>query len=129
MKRIYTALSGFLLLFLLLVGLISTFDKDATFSEAERRQLKTRPKLTLSGLLDGNYFIQYREYFADTFPNREVLMNSNTTLNGFYYFGGLGGDDNASLVLDFTSNAAQHGEALKPTGETEETGAGETEPE
>ena len=129
MKRIYTALSGFLLLFLLLVGLISTFDKDATFSEAERRQLKTRPKLTLSGLLDGNYFIQYREYFADTFPNREVLMNSNTTLNGFYYFGGLGGDDNASLVLDFTSNAAQHGEALKPTGETEEAGEGETEPE
>lgn len=129
MKRIYTALSGFLLLFLLLVGLISTFDKDATFSESERRQLKTRPKLTLSGLLDGNYFIQYREYFADTFPNREVLMNSNTTLNGFYYFGGLGGDDNASLVLDFTSNAAQHGEALKPTGETDPAGEGETEPE
>ena len=129
MKRIYTALSGFLLLFLLLVGLISTFDKDATFSEAERRQLKTRPKPTLSGLLDGNYFIQYREYFADTFPNREVLMNSNTTLNGFYYFGGLGGDDNASLVLDFTSNAAQHGEALKPTGETEGAGEDETEPE
>ena len=129
MKRIYTALSGFLLLFLLLVGLISTFDKDATFSEAERRQLKTRPKLTISGLLDGNFFIQYREYFADTFPNREVLMNSNTTLNGFYYFGGLGGDDNASLVLDFTSNAAQHGEALKPTGETDPAGEGETEPE
>ena len=129
MKRIYTALSGFLLLFLLLVGLISTFDKDATFSESERRQLKTRPKLTISGLLDGNFFIQYREYFADTFPNREVLMNSNTTLNGFYYFGGLGGDDNASLVLDFTSNAAQHGEALKPTGETDPAGEGETEPE
>ena len=129
MKRIYTALSGFLLVFLLLVGFISTFDKDATFSESEKRQLKTRPKLTVSGLLDGTYFNEYRAYFADTFPNREVLMNSNTTLNGFYYFGGLGGDDNASLVLDFTSNAAQHGEALKPTGETEETGAGETEPE
>ena len=31
----------------------------------------------------------YREYYADTFPNRETLMKSNTTLNGFYYFGGL----------------------------------------
>ena len=29
MKQIYSALCGFFLLFLLLVGLISTFDKDA----------------------------------------------------------------------------------------------------
>ena len=136
MKRIYTALSCFLLLFFLLVGLISTFDKDATFSEAEKRQLKTRPKLTISGLLDGNYFNQYREYFADTFPNRETLMKSNTTLNGFYYFGGLSSDDSASLVIDLNMNAAQHGEALKATEDpdavsgTEETEAAKkpTEP-
>ena len=57
MKRIYTALSVFFLLFLLLVGLISTFDKDATFSEAERRQLKTKPALTVSGLIDQLFYI------------------------------------------------------------------------
>ena len=130
MKRIYTAMSGFLLLFLLLVGLISTFDKDATFSEAEKRQLKTRPKLTVSGLLDGSYVNQYREYFADTFPNRETLMKSNTTLNGFYYFGGLSSDDSASLVIDLNMNTAQHGEALKTTEDPDATtGADETEPE
>jgi len=130
MKRIYTALSIFFLTFVLLVGLISTFDKDATYSESERRQLKTKPKLTISGLLDGNYFNQYREYFADTFPNRETLMKTNTTLNGFYYFGGLSSKDSASLVVDFSSNAAQHGEALKPTGEAEATGpVEETQPE
>ena len=130
MKRIYTALSGFLLLFTLLVGLISTFDKDATFSEAEKRQLKTKPKLTISGLLDGNYFNQYREYFADTFPNRETLMKSNTMLNGFYYFGGFGSGDSASLVVDLDLNAAQHGEALKVTEDPNATaGADETEPE
>ena len=84
MKRIYTALSCFMLLFLLLMGLISTFDKDATFSESERRQLKTRPKLTISGLLDGNYFNAYREYYADTFPGRESLMEDNRSLNSFY---------------------------------------------
>ena len=126
MKRIYTALSAFFLLFTLLVGLISTFDKDATYSEAEKRQLKTRPKLTISGLLDGNYFNQYREYFADTFPNREILMDSNTTLNGFYYFGGLGSDDSASLVVDLNLNAAQHGEALKATEDPDAT-TGETQ--
>ncbi len=129
MKRIYTALSCFLLLFFLLVGLISTFDKDATFSEAEKRQLKTRPKLTISGLLDGNYFNEYRAYFADTFPNRETLMKSNTTLNGFYYFGGLSSDDSASLVIDLNMNAAQHGEALKTTDPDATSGADETEPE
>jgi len=129
MKRIYSALCGFMLLFTLLVGLISTFDKDATFSEAERRQLKTKPKLTISGLLDGNYFNQYREYYADTFPNRETLMKSNTTLNGFYYFGGLGSGDSASLVVGFSSNAAQHGEALKTTEDPNTTGENQTETE
>ena len=128
MKRIYTALSGFFLLFLLLVGLLSTFDKDATYSEAEKRQLKTRPKLTISGLLDGNYFNQYREYYADTFPNRETLMKSNTVLNGFYYFGGFNSDDSASLVIDFNANAAQQGEALKTTEFPEPTGEDTQEP-
>ena len=128
MKRIYTALSAFFLLFLLLVGLISTFDKDATYSEAEKRQLKTRPALTFSGLLDGTYFNLYREYYADTFPNRETLMKSNTTLNGFYYFGGLGSGDNASLVIDLNLNAAQHGEALKSTEDPDAT-TGETQTE
>ena len=121
MKRIYTALCGIMMLFMLLVGLISTFDKDATFSESEKRQLKTRPKLTLSALLDGNYFNDYREYYADTFPKREKLMESNTTMNGFYYFGGFGSGDGASLIVDFNSNAAQHGEALKGTEDPDAT--------
>lgn len=126
MKRIYTALSCVLLLFLLLVGLISTFDKDATFSESENRQLKTRPKLTLSGLLDGNYFNAYREYFADTFPGREALMEKNKTLNMFYYFSALSSDEDTSLIIDFDSNAAQHGQALKNPDATEPSG--ETNP-
>ena len=113
MKRIYSALCMFMLLFMLLVGLFSTFDKDATFSESENRQLKTKPKLTLSGLIDGNYVISYREYYADTFPGRETLMESNTTLNHFYYFSGLSGENSEQLVINFDSDAAQHGQALK----------------
>ena len=130
MKRIYTALSVFFLLFAMLVGLISTFDKDPDYSDAEKRKLKTKPKMTISGLLDGTYFNDYRAYYADTFPNREALMNSNTTLNGFYYFGGLGSDDSASLVIDLNLNAAQHGEALKATEDPDATGETtvETEP-
>ncbi|MBP3673409.1 MAG: hypothetical protein J6J18_06225 [Oscillospiraceae bacterium] len=123
MKRIYTILSVIVLLAMLLVGLISTFDKDATYSEDEKRTLKTKPKLTISGLLDGSYNSDYWDYYADTFPGREGLMDTNVALNGFYYFGGLGSEDDVSLVLDFTSNAAQHGEALKDPDATEATGA------
>ena len=121
MKRIYTILCGIVLGVMLLVGLISTFDKDATFSERENRTLKTKPKITISGLLDGSYNTAYREYYADTFPSREKLMESNTTLNGFYYFSGLSSDDDTALVLDFNSNAAQHGEALKTTDAADST--------
>ena len=132
MKRIYTVLSVFFLLFAMLMGLLSTFDKDVTYSEAEKRKLKTKPKMTVSSLIDGTYFNENRAYYPDTFPNRETLMKSNTTLNGFYYFGGFGSDDSASLVVDLNLNAAQHGEALKPTGDSDApTGEAqnETEPE
>jgi len=122
MKRIYTALSGILLLFFLLVGLISTFDKDATFSDSENRQLKTKPKLTISGLLDGNYFISFREYYADTFPGREKLMEGNKRLNMFYYFSALSGKDSEQLVVNFGGNGAQHGESLKDPNATQPSG-------
>lgn len=127
MKRIYTILCSIVLAVMLLVGLISTFDKDATFSEDENRALKTKPKLTISGLLDGSYNSDYWDYYADTFPGRESLMDRNVALNGFYYFGGLASEDSESLVLDFTSNAAQHGEALKDPDATEATGETEAE--
>lgn len=128
MKRIYSALCGFMLLFMLLVGLISTFDKDATFSETEKRTLKTRPKLTISGLLDGSYFNSYREYYADTFPGRESLLEDNTSLNAFYFFSGLSSEDGAQLVVNFDSNAAQGGEALQNPDATTPSTPQVTEP-
>ncbi len=130
MKRIYTALSGILLLFFLLMGLISIFDKDPTFSVSENRNLKTFPKITISSLIDGSFTTALREYYADTFPGRENLMEDNRTLNAFYYFSGLSSGDGAELVLDFSSNAAQHGQSLvdpDATGST--TPSGETAPE
>ena len=52
MKRIYTILSCLLLAGMLCIGLYALLDKDATYSESERRKLKTRPKLTFSAMLD-----------------------------------------------------------------------------
>ena len=128
MRRIYTILSCLLLAILFLTGLRSTFDMDPTYSESERRKLKTTPLMTFSALLDGSFFSDYEAYFADTFPGRETLMQSNIALNGFYYFGGLGNQENASLILDFNSNGANQGEALQDDKPSESVPA-ETEPE
>ena len=131
MKRIYSILCCVLLLIMLSVGVISLFDKDATYSESERRNLKTFPKITFSSLLDGSFTTSVREYYADTFPNRENLLDTNKSLNGFYYFSGLASEDSTQLVLDFNSNAAGGGEALQteppegvstPNGGTDNSG-------
>lgn len=77
MKRIYSILCGGLLTLVLLVGLISLFG-DST----------GKPKLTVSGLLDGSYWEAYTEYYASVFPGRERLLESYEKLEGFYTFGG-----------------------------------------
>ena len=128
MKRIYAILSWTLLGAMLLVGLISTFDFDETYSASKRRKLRTTPLMTFSALLDGSFFSDYEAYFADTFPGREGLKQASTALNGFYYFGGLADEDNASLILDFSSNGASQGEALQPDRMEEDTLPEQTEP-
>ena len=125
MKRIYSILSALILAAMLLVGAISILDTDETYSASENRKLKTIPHLTLSSLLDGSFFSDFGGYFADTFPGRESLMEANRSLNGFYYFGGIHEEGKASLILDFSSNGADQGEALEDdnpeTAPTEET--------
>ena len=59
MKKLYGLFCGLLLAGMLLVGLISIFDKDATFSQRENRKLQSRPKVTFSALLDGTYTTKF----------------------------------------------------------------------
>ena len=113
MKKIYNIVCGLFLLILLSVGVVSLFDKDPTFSQSENRNLKSFPKITLSSLIDGSFTTALQEYYADTFPGREGLMENNKRLNAFYYFSGLSGDGDASIIINFDSNAAQHGQALQ----------------
>lgn len=116
MKKLYTICSLVLLLVLLSVGMYSLLDKDATYSESERRSLKARPKLTLSSLLDGSYGEDFGAFYADTFPSRESFLSSNRKLNGFYYFSGLtGSSGGADIIISGKNNGADHGEAL-PSG-------------
>ena len=112
MNKLYKIFSLLLLAALFAVGLFSICDTDATYSESERRKLKTAPALTLSSPLDGSFFSDFSDYYADTFPGREALMDVNRSLNGFYYFDALDLDGAASLILDFSTNGAEQGEAL-----------------
>ena len=115
MKKLYGLFCGLLLAGMLLVGLISIFDKDAAFSQRENRKLQSRPKVTFSALLDGTYTTKFSAYYTDTFPGRESLMGTNKRLNGFYRFGGTSN----TLVVDRNTGAADHGESLRdPTAST-----------
>lgn len=86
MKKVYNIVCGLLVLILLVMGLISVFDKDATFSEFENRNLKTFPAITLSSLIDGSFTNALQEYYADTFPGRESLIENQGWINSFYCF-------------------------------------------
>ena len=111
MKRIYTALTGLVLGLLLIFGVVALFSPGTSAK---------KPSLTLSGLLNGSYFRDYRTYYAGSFSDNQTLKNANTKLNGFYRYSGLAGDD-VSIIVDVNGGAANGGEALKPTAGTTET--------
>lgn len=90
MRRIYAAFCGVLLAVLLLIGLISAFDKDEWYSDKQQRSLQTKPELTVSGLLDGSYYDSWCSYYADTFPSREDMLDTFEKMEGFYTFSGEG---------------------------------------
>lgn len=89
MKTIYQAFCGMLAVLLLTVGCISLFDRDATVSEIEERQLKTFPKFTISDFLKGTFQEELEAYYADTFPGRESLLEGDGIVSAFFDFSDL----------------------------------------
>lgn len=88
MKKIYSIFCGLLLLILLTGGCISLFDRDATFSESENRELRSFPRITVSGILDGGFLTQLQEYYGDTFPGREGMVEPGGMYDIFFGFTG-----------------------------------------
>ena len=117
MKKLYTGLLLFVLLAAAAVGVVSLVDVDATESKTENRKLATLPEFSLSALLDGSYFSQLETYYSDTFPGREMLLQANQKLNGFYHFSG--GTQQNMLILDYQGGAEQGGMALDPIPEAQ----------
>ena len=101
MKKLYTAFLLVLLAALLGVGIYSLADQDAAGSASEKREF-VRPEFSVRALLDGTYIPALEQYYSDTFPGRETLLNANRTLNKFYYYSG-SGEDSVLIEADSTS--------------------------
>ena len=119
MKKLYTAFLLVLLAALLGVGIYSLADQDAAGSASEKREF-VKPEFSVRALLDGTYIPALEQYYSDTFPGRETLLNANQTLNKFYYYSGSGED--SVLIVNQTDAAANGGESLdavqKANGQT-----------
>ena len=112
MKKLYTVLLVLLLGAMSFVGVWSLVDVDAKESARENRRLASFPKITLSSLEDGSFVSQLETYYSDTFPGREALLKANDTLNKFYMFSGATGSN--MLVIDFTNDVGEGGQAQEP---------------
>lgn len=110
MKKIYIILLSSVLGVMLVIGVISLVDKDATRSEVENRALAAKPEFSFTALFDGTYIPALEKYYADTFPMRDKLLSANRTLNKFYYYSGTG-EDNV-LVIDGNTGAEHGGQSL-----------------
>ena len=86
MKRIYMIACGLLALFLLVFGCISLFDKDLIFSDAEQRTLATFPGVTFTGVMNGSFFRNLEEYYADTVPGREAMAEGKSIVHDLFDF-------------------------------------------
>lgn len=115
MKRLYSVLSAVMLCLMLLVGVVALFDKDPTYSETEKRGLAARPSFSLSAFFDGSFNTAFSKYFSDTFPQREMLLAANKSLNGFYYSSLFTKDGDASLIVDMGDHGANGGASLNPS--------------
>lgn len=78
-KNNYVAVAAIALFALpiLFLGLYSGLDTDATVSEIEKRNLKTKPEFSFSALFSGSYTKDFEEYYSDTFPFRDFFLNVN----------------------------------------------------
>jgi len=69
-----------LMMFLSVFGGISLFDKNATISEREQRELTKFPEFTWESFFDGSFFQQFDNAYSDTFPLRDFWLDTYNNL-------------------------------------------------
>ena len=106
-------------------------DTDATVSETEKRNLKTKPEFSFQALFAGTYTKDFEEYYADTFPFRDFFLNINKKITTPFTQNQSG--DGISIVQKPNGSDQLGGEAdiSMPSDQTTEptTEAPETKPQ
>ncbi len=98
----------FLMTLMALFLLNSLQTERPIYSEIENRALKTKPVFTWERLFSGAYFVEFENYFADTFVYREPLSKMSRSIQ---QWSGWRGEDQVQLIVHHGGN---FGDALAP---------------
>ncbi len=109
-KKLYIGLLCLVLAGLMAFGAVSLFDTDQTVSKFENKKLGEKPKFSLAALFDGSYTAELEQYYTETFPARDAMLEVNRDLNKFYYFSGA--QDENLLLIEGSTGAESGGESL-----------------
>ena len=84
MKRIFKRLPGVIFMVLLL-GLAGkeALSHQRTYSPVEKRELQTRPEISITKVLDGRFQKKYESYLRDQFPGRDHWVSFQTDMELF----------------------------------------------
>ena len=84
MIRIFKRLPGVIFMVLLL-GLAGkeALSHQRTYSPVEKRELQTRPKISITKVLDGRFQKKYESYLRDQFPGRDHWVSFQTDMELF----------------------------------------------
>ena len=84
MVRIFKRLPGVIFMVLLL-GLAGkeALSHQRTYSPVEKRELQTRPEISITKVLDGRFQRKYESYLRDQFPGRDHWVSFQTDMELF----------------------------------------------
>lgn len=84
MIRIFKRLPGVIFMVLLL-GLAGkeALSHQRTYSPVEKRELQTRPEISITKVLDGRFQKKYESYLRDQFPGRDYWVSFQTDMELF----------------------------------------------
>ncbi len=126
-KNIFSVLSITVVVVAMVVfGVVSFLDVDATESETENRKLAEKPEFSWSALFDGSYTKDFENYYSDTFPLREMFMSFNGKISAaLTQFGGK--EDN--VIINYDKHDSDFvGEGVELESEKHEEAEKETQP-
>ncbi|MCI7768070.1 MAG: DHHW family protein [Oscillospiraceae bacterium] len=111
---------------LFFTGLCLVFLKRPDFSESEKRELAKKPELTLQSYFDGSFADKFTEYFSDTVPFREDIVELCAEYNNLKGISTPKFYGNVNVVADDEGNLI--GEETKPAVSEAEPAISETAP-